>query len=273
MTKSYRWFLPLVVLITGQPIPQSASAAEVIFNGDKVPAGTTKYNYIVELTANSDTVCGGIAVGDRWVLTAAHCVPLAERVVPFGANQGTLISRRFCHPDYVRSTLSHLNAENDLALLKTQSPVGGSWQREDVATPNSTNLLVFGWGKTSFLGLVLGTSLRRSKPMLRQDARDASGVLECDNFWKDKGQVVDGREFCAGDSASSACNGDSGGPLFNTTLIGSELEPENLVGILSKADNDCNALGIFDIYTAIDSQWIEKIVNGDTVVQGQSTCP
>lgn len=263
--RAFGRLLPLGILVAALP-PQSNSAATSVFGADKVPQGTTKYNYIVELRANSDTVCGGIAVGDRWVLTAAHCAPLAQRVRPFDASQEALISKRYCHPKYVRTTESRLNAEYDLALLKTQEPIGGSWQRKSVAVPNANNLIVFGWGKTSLLGFVINTSLRKSKPMILKDSS------ECTNYWNSD-QIVDGNEFCAGATTSSACPGDSGGPVFNVVSVGSELEPKELVGILSKADNACDEHGIYDIYTAIDSEWIEKIVDGDVSERDLSTCP
>lgn len=267
--KIARQFALGVLMIVVPAMHQGVFAGSAILNGTKIAAGTNKYNYVVELTGTMN--CTGIAVGNRWVLTAAHCAPVTS-ALPFGANDATYIQARFCYPHYVSSSTSVLrNVKNDLALLKTTEPLGGSWQRCDIATPNPTNLLVFGWGKTSSLSPG-STSLFKSKPMLRQDT-DNSGVQACNDFWTLQHQVVDKNEICAGDSASSACNGDSGGPLFNAALVGLEFEPQQLVGILSQADNDCDAAGTFDIYTSIDRNWVEDIIGGDDTVRGQSVCP
>jgi secreted trypsin-like serine protease len=270
-----RGFVSLACLVAALSIPPRATFRISVHGGIVIPAGTAKYNYIVQLKNGSDTVCGGIAVGSQWVLTAAHCALEASRAVSFGASAESFIQNQFCHPGCVSSSSppSLRNVANDLALLRTE-PLAGEWLRANVAAPNRSNLVVFGWGKESLLGLFnFGTELRKSKPMQLQDARDAQGVLECDKFWKTERQVVDTNELCAGDASSSACPGDSGGPIFNTVAIASELEPRTLVGILSQADDACNDAGVFDIYTAIDSGWMEDVIQDRNNVRSHSPCP
>lgn len=259
-----RSLLPLLLLFAGCKDEALAGAEKMSFQARPfVHEGTLvlggEADFVVRVMLDPALLnsfkCSGLVLGlgnstqSSWVLTAGHCVGAARVVDRNG--QAAPIEKEVVHPKYMASG----NVRNDLALLRISSPLK-AWPLNRQGSPAANDLQLFGWGKSAPGESLQYATLRKSEAMTRQDK------AVCDPVWTQKGQKVDvNEEFCAG-SSSSACYGDSGGPVFNGARIAQDkLVPSQLVGVLSQADAACNAAGIYDIYTTLDLPWIQCVLD------------
>ncbi|MEV0641890.1 trypsin-like serine protease [Streptomyces sp. NPDC050619] len=201
--------------------------------------------------------CGGAVIAPTKILTAAHCVKgydwHANGAIVTGTSQlpsaddlhgGTVsgVWRQWYHPSYSSAAL-----DNDLAVLTLPNPVKATPIRmttsgDTASYAAGTSAKVYGWGRTSSTSQDISETLKTATLPVQSDAT-------CARYYG--ADFVKGHMVCAGKPATgsdtgttSACNGDSGGPLIVNNRI---------VGVVSWGVANCVASGAYSVFTKVST--------------------
>nr|XP_058900272.1 kallikrein-7-like isoform X2 [Kogia breviceps] len=205
---------PLLMLLLSSALGSPAlngeggNSNERIIGGRSCPGGSRPWQ--VALLDGNQILCGGVLVDEWWVLTAAHCrkneynVHMGSEYLGRGQKIRATMSLR--HPGY--STWSHAN---DLMLVKLSRPARLSQGVKKVNLPSrceppGTTCTVSGWGTTTSPVVTFPKKLMCT----RVDILSSGACRKMYNL------LLGDSMLCAGvpNSSTSACNGDSGGPLM-----------------------------------------------------------
>jgi secreted trypsin-like serine protease len=228
-----------------------------------------------------DASCGATFLGDKWVLTAAHCVDsdtailfkmnVGEYDLSDGAEDAIAIANIYIHPMYDEDAIN-----NDLAIVELVSSV--NVPAVQIADPELTDQLaienslatVAGWGGR--LGYAPGEGPTADFPdVLHKVDLFLSTNQEC----RDSLAVTLGRPadtvgvtdvmICAAipEGGKGSCQGDSGGPLV--VLVNNE--PQQ-VGIVSWGIG-CAEPGYPGVFTRVSEfkEWLSTISDGIAITQ------
>ncbi|XP_056311085.1 ovochymase-1 [Danio aesculapii] len=198
-------------------IPEDEEEEESRIIGGK-EAWAHSWPWQVSLQHNDLPTCGGAILNQQWVITAGHCFKRYKKpsmwnaVVGIHNLENTNESSR--ESIQVQKILSHKyynqkTNENDIALLKLQSPVVFSKFVRPIGVfnndlPSLENCTVTGWGAVTENG--------PQASRLQEVNVTVYEPQTCNRFYR--GKVLRSM-MCAGanEGGMDACQGDSGGPL------------------------------------------------------------
>ena len=232
-----------------------------------------------------DASCGATFLGNKWVLTAAHCVDSAnaslfkmnvgEYDLSDGVQNATDIANIYIHPLYDNDTF-----DNDIAIVELVSAplnappavqIASAALTEQYAIENNL-ATVAGWGgrqgykpgegpTSDFPDILHQVDLQLSTNAQCREALGESFGLPADNV-----NVTDVM-ICAdvSEGGRGSCQGDSGGPLVINTSSGLQQ-----VGIVSWGFG-CAEAGYPGVYTRVSEfkGWISALTEGIAVSQRQ----
>ncbi|XP_073531346.1 serine protease 56 [Phyllobates terribilis] len=251
-------------LICGQAI--SSTTNNTIPKGRIVGGSITSpgsWPWLVNIRLNGELMCGGVLLGDGWVLTAAHCfngnVNELHWTVVIGQynlnkeekeKRDYQVNRIITHPKFNQKTFN-----NDLALVELTSPVVASPRAIPVCLPTvpvdpspGTSCYIAGWGSLYEDGPPSDVIMEARVPVLSQELCRSS-------LGKD---MLTSTMFCAGylTGGIDSCQGDSGGPL---TCQDPSSKQYMVYGITSWGDG-CGERGKPGVYTRVTAfiDWIRN---------------
>ena len=227
-----------------------------IVGGEEVnPPG--KYPFMVSVqNQGANHFCGGILVGDKWVLTAAHCVDdksIYEVRVELGLHNqsGTdgyvyWPSNIILHPDMDMDASPN---RYDFALIQLPEPVVNFEPIPLISNSeydnNGTIATVAGWGRDVYVNTG-GSDELREVDLIVDDS-------SCQNFHED--------HLCAepiDEDPAGHCMGDSGGPFF-VNLGTEEIPSYELIGVVSYTFGGCEYGSVYGRVDGIQN-WINDTI-------------
>lgn len=199
-------------------------------------------------------ICGGVLIGPRLLLTAAHCNGFGQ-IFRVGAYESTIdgdfvqVRNTLVHPDWNRFRL-----DNDIMIIQLTEATDNTYITLEKEEIYSGYFTVLGFGDTD-----KGSGISLSKQLQEVEMYYVDNK-KCDKAHGKNGEVTEDM-MCVTDTDKDSCLGDSGGPLIKK---GNRAEDDRLVGLVSWG-RECARNGVPGVYVRISYfyDWIVKTVCDD----------
>merc|ERR1719187_416352 len=208
----------MLVLLAVFIAPSLAGRLPYIVNGRDASSGEFPWQASLQMYGYYH-ICGASLVSETWLVTASHCVgssPSSYSIVMGAHDKDTKtqgsprpykIAEIIMHPDYrIGGSASQ---PGDIALIKLAYPVDTSSQyvstialADDGEDFSDMDCDISGWGS------LYGAGSQSPNTLQKLDVKVFS-TSKCSGYTRAAGQY----HLCVFKSGSSACTGDSGGPL------------------------------------------------------------
>ncbi|XP_015270725.1 PREDICTED: mannan-binding lectin serine protease 1 [Gekko japonicus] len=265
--------LPSCQPVCGKP-RFSRSLLARIANGRYAQRGISPW--IAMLHRNGHPFCGGSLLGNRWIVTAAHCLhndldpenPILQSSDVISPSSFTVILGKhrthkqddteqhlqpkslFFHPSYRAATL-----ENDIALVELSEEATVNDHVIPVCfpegpQPKNAMVIVSGWGKQF---------LQRLPDSLMEIEIPLTDHVVCQEAYARLQKVITEDMICAGEreGGKDACSGDSGGPMVT---LNNQTGEWQLIGTVSWGDG-CGLGDRYGVYSNVflSLPWIKQV--------------
>jgi secreted trypsin-like serine protease len=181
--------------------------------GGAATADKSVAQHVALIVGSRGTSCTGVVIARNLVLTAAHCaLPGADyKIVEFDAARRPMlrdVSQVMAHPEFNLNTLLGHHATADVALLRLKAPLPAAFVPAPLATQRTVavgdRFLVAGYGVA-----------------VRGDGRSGGTIRVADLVATGQPGTLQIRLVDAATNGAraglSACTGDSGAPVFQTS--------------------------------------------------------
>uniref|UniRef100_A0A8C9YQD9 Vitamin K-dependent protein C n=1 Tax=Sander lucioperca TaxID=283035 RepID=A0A8C9YQD9_SANLU len=262
---------PTCIPVCGQPT-KLISAYQRIIGGSHAPEDTIPWQVLLNIDGGRG---GGMVIGDRWIMTAAHNVmnkgnQVSEETVRIYMGL-TDVKTQLDSPVYAASVHVHPEYNNpinvdynhDIALIKLQDPITFNSSIMPICLPAEGATYITGvMGLVSGFGIkeIAGRRILTNKinyvqlPVVEQET--CSKSITSLKKTRDNVPSLSNNMFCAGvpEGGQDSCQGDNGGPYA--------LRDDGrfwAAGIVSWGVG-CGKQGTYGVYTRVTNymDWINK---------------